>query len=246
MKIKTLKDFNFKGKKVLVRCDFNVPIQNGKILDDFRIKIALPTIKFLKKEGAKILLISHLGDPGGKRVQELSLAPIVNYLQKLLKSRVKKVNEISDKEIQWEKNEILVLENIRFWEGEEKCDMQFAKLLASFGEIFVNEAFSVAHRKHASVYLLPKLLPACIGFNFEKELKTLETFLRKIKKPLVILIGGKKIETKAPIIKRFLKIADWILVNHPIGEEIKSGNFSFKSSKKIIFPQPTENNLDLD
>lgn len=247
MKIKTIKNLkNLKGKKVIVRCDFNVPLKNGKILDDFRIKAAFPTIKYLLSKKAQIILISHLGDPGGKKKEELSLKPIANYLRKKLRVKVSLLEDIPSQIPPKKEKTIFLLENIRFWEGEEKCDLEFAKKIAKLGEIFVNEAFSASHRKHASLYLLAKLLPSYLGICFENELKNLEKFLKSPKKPLICLIGGKKIETKAPLIEKFLEMADWILVNHLIWHEIKEKMPQLKDSSKIIYPIDGVNeNLDI-
>lgn len=237
MKLKTIKNLkNLKEKKVILRCDFNVPLKKGKILDDFRIKAAFPTIKYLLSKKAQILLISHLGDPKGKKVEELSLKPIANYLKRKLGVKITLFKEIPQELHFSGKKEIFLLENIRFWEGEEKCEMEFAKKIAQLGEIYVNEAFSVSHRKHASVYLLPQLLPSYLGLCFEKEIKNLEKFLKSPKRPLVVLVGGAKIETKAPLIEKFLEMADWILVNHLIWKEIQEKTPNLQNSPKIIHP----------
>jgi len=244
--MKTLEQGHFEGKRVLVRCDFNVPVEKGKVLDDFRILKALETINFLIEKKAKVILISHFGDPEGKRIKELNLDPVAKKLEEFLNQKVKKLKEAIGKKVEKEifsmkEGEVLLLENIRFYPGEEKCDLDFAKNLAKLGEIYVNEAFSVCHRKHASVYLLPKLLPSFVGFQLKKELENLENFLKNYQKPLVCLIGGKKIKDKAPLVKKFSEIADWILVNHLIWEELTKSQIEIKNKEKILSPVDSVN-----
>jgi len=241
MKAQKLNQGNFEGKRVLVRCDFNVPIENGKVLDDFRILKALDTIKFLIEKKAKVILISHFGDPEGKRIESLSLDPVAKRLEELLNQKVKKLNEAIGEEVEKEvssmkEGEVLLLENIRFYPGEENCDLEFGENLAKLGELFVNEAFSVCHRKHASVYLLPKLLPSFFGFQLERELENLENFLKNYQRPLVCLIGGKKIKDKAPLVKKFSEIGDWVLVNHLIWEELIKSQIEIEHKEKILPP----------
>jgi len=241
MEIKTLDQGNFEEKRVLVRCDFNVPVENGKVLDDFRILKALETINFLIEKKAKVILISHFGDPEGKRIEKLNLDPIAKKIEELLTQKVKKLNEAIGEEVEREvfsmkRKEVLLLENIRFYLGEKTCDLNFAKNLAKLGEIYVNEAFSVCHRKHASIYLLPKLLPSFCGFQLKKELENLENFLDNYQTPLVCLIGGRKIKDKAPLVKKFSEIADWILVNQLIWEELIKSQIEIKNKEKILAP----------
>lgn len=239
--IKKIKDFDFCGKRVLVRCDFNVPIKEGKILDDFRIKTALPTIKFLVEKKAKIILISHFGDPEGKVVEELRLDPVAKHLEKLLNKKVLKLSACLGEEVEkavfsLKEGEILMLENIRFCPEEENNDLNFAEKLSQLGEIFINEGFSVSHRQHASVVSIPKFLPSGIGFLFEKEIFNLEKFLKEYKKPLVVLVGGKKIKDKAPLVEKFSEIADWILINHLISDQMKKINLKVNQPEKVLSP----------
>ena len=207
--IKTLK--NLKNKKVLVRVDFNVPIKNGKILDDFRLKAAMSTIKYLQKKKAKIILISHFGNPKSKKDLKYSLKPVAKYL------KIKFVNDCLGKKVEKAVKEmkpcqVILLENLRFYEGEKKNDQVFAKQLASLGDIYVNEAFSVCHRASASIISLPKFLSAYTGLNLEKEIKKLKQVLKKPKKPFLIILGGVKISTKIGILKNLAKKADYILI----------------------------------
>ena len=239
MKTKTIKDFDFKGKRVLVRCDFNVPFEGAKILDDFRIRAALPTLNYLREKKAKIILISHLGKPEGKIVEELRLDKVAKHLEKLIGEKVEKLDSILGKEVKervfsLKDGEILMLENIRFDQREEKNDIEFAKELAKLGQFFVNEAFSVSHRAHATVALLPKILPSFIGFLFEKEIGVLENFLKNYKKPLVALIGGKKVKDKAKLIQKFSEIADFVFVNHLIKAEIEKEKIQVRQN--VVFP----------
>lgn len=240
-------DFELKGKRVLVRCDFNIPLKGKRPKGDLRIKRTLPTINFLIKNKAKTILISHLGDPAGKIIESLRLDPVAKILEKLLKKKIVKSKEVIGKETEkkafnLKEGEVLLLENVRFHPGEEKKDENFIKELARLGEIYINEAFSVSHRDHASVSGLPKKLPAAIGFEFEEELKNLENFLKNYERPLVILMGGKKIEDKAPLLRKFLEIGDWILVNHLMSLEIEKLKIL---DKKILKPIDGQDSSDI-
>lgn len=223
MKIRTLSALkNLKGKKVLLRVDFNVPIKNNKIQDDIRIRESLKTIKHLKKMGAKIIIMTHLGRPDGKVVKELRLNLVAIRLAKLLKGKVKKMDEIMgskvEKEIGKLKNGgIILLENIRFDKGEEACDKGFTKRLAALGEIFVNDAFGTAHRRHASTAGLADFLPSYSGFLIEKEMKALSPLVhKKPAAPLTMIFGGAKIDTKIGVIKNFIGKADYFLIGGAI------------------------------
>lgn len=180
---------NIRGKTALVRVDFNVPVKNGKVLDDFRIKKALPTIKFLQKKGAKVILISHLGENGKE-----SMKPVADCLRKYIKK------------------DITLLENIRKHPGEKKNDLKFAKKLSKLGDFYVNDAFSVSHREHASVVGIPKFLPSYAGFQLEKEIKNLSKVFKKPKRPFLFILGGAKFSTKMPLIKRYIKLADQVFI----------------------------------
>lgn len=220
MKINTLKDLkNFKGKKVLLRVDFNVPInEKGDIQDDTRISEVLDTIKFLKKGGAKIIIMSHLGRPEGEVDETLRLTKIAEHLGKLLKTKVEKSNEILGKETEkliasLKDGEILMLENIRFSPEEEKCGEKFTKDLASLGEIFVNDAFGTAHRNHASTAGIAKYLPSYAGKLMQREIAALSPLLEKEPtRPLTMIFGGAKVDTKIGVIRNFLKKADYFLI----------------------------------
>lgn len=192
--IKSIKSIskNLKGKTALVRVDFNVPIENGKVLDDFRIKASLPTIKFLLKKEAKIILITHLGKDG-----RVSLEPVIK--------RFFAISKIAQ-------NKVTFFDNIRKFSGEIKNDLVFAKKLATLGDIYINEAFPESHREVASIVLLPKLLPAYAGFQLEAEIKNLTRAFKKIKHPFLFILSGAKFSTKMPLIKKYLKLADYVFV----------------------------------
>lgn len=216
--MKTVKDFNVKNKRVILRSDFNVSLdEKGNILDDFRIKEAIPTIEYLIKKGAKVILMSHLGKPKGKVVEDLRLNFIQEKLMEYLDLSVVKAQDCLGKEIEeWvsemKSGEILLLENLRFHKEEEENDDNFAKELSKLGDIYINDAFSVSHRAHASIVGIPKYLPSGIGFLFEKEIKTLSRVLKNPQRPLAVIIGGDKIESKINLACQFLEKADYLIL----------------------------------
>jgi 3-phosphoglycerate kinase len=226
---KTIKDINLKNKKVILRVTYDVPLKkngNGWIVaDDSRIKISIPTIEYLLKQNCKIILISYLGRPHGKVIEDLRLKPVVKKLiDQLANKKIKIIylkdcvgKEVKKKIEEMKTNEIILLENTRFYPEEEKNDLKFAKKLANLGEVFINDAFAQSHRIHASTVGITKFLPSAMGLNFEKEIKILTKIKTNSKKPLVIIIGGIKINTKIEVIKNFLKQADWILIGGVAG-----------------------------
>lgn len=228
MVLKTIKRIkNLKNKKVLVRVDFNVPIKKGEIKEDFRIKSALPTIRYLKRKKAKIILISHLGRPTKKTKKEFSLKPVAFYLSKLLRKKIKFVPDCIGKKVKKEieeikEGEIILLENLRFYKGEEQNDEDFAKQLAGLADIYINDAFSVSHRIHASVEKITKFLPSYAGFLLEKEIKILSSVFEKPKHPLCLVLGGVKLKTKLPLIKRFISVADHIIIGGALANTLLS------------------------
>jgi len=241
--MRTLKSFEVKGKRVLVRCDFNVPLaqKRGIILDDFRIRKTIPTIEYLIEKGAKLLLMSHLGRPGGKVVESLRLTPIQNRLMEYLDVSVTKAPDCVGEEIEkWSREmqpgEILLLENLRFHKEEAENNKGFAKELAKLGDIYINDAFSVCHRNHASIVGIPKYLPSGAGFLLEKEIKVLSQIIKNPKRPLIAIIGGKKVKTKSKLIDKISEIADFILINWLIAEELKGKNIQLKYPQKIVEP----------
>jgi phosphoglycerate kinase len=214
---KTIKDMDFHGKKVLVRVDFNVPIKNGVVGDDTRIKAALPTLNYLLENGAALILCSHLGRPKDKPVPEFSMKPVADHLGKLLGKPVKfseecigPVAESAAKAIK--PGEILVLENTRFYPGETKNDPEMAKQLAELADAYVNDAFGSAHRAHASTEGVAKFLPGVAGFLMEKEIQYLGDAVSNPKRPFVAILGGAKISDKIGVIQNLLGKADQVLI----------------------------------
>jgi phosphoglycerate kinase len=241
--MRTLNSFEVKGKRVLVRCDFNVPLaqEQGIILDDFRVKKTLPTIEYLIKKGAKVILMSHLDRPGGKVVESLRLTPIQNRLMEYLDISVTKAPDCVGKEIEkWSREmqpgEILLLENLKFHKGEEENDESFAKELAKLGDFYINDAFGSCHQVYASIVGVPKYLPSGAGFLLEKEIEILNELLEKPKKPLIAIIGGKKAETKARLINKISEIADYVLIGWLMKKGIKEKGISLNYPQKIIEP----------
>ena len=200
---------NLDKKKILLRLDLNIPIQNGIITDSTRIDKILPTLRYLLKYDCKIIIISHIGRPKGKIDLKLSMKPVCNYLTNKLNEKIKfvseKIYEINLNSLFLKLNEkILVLENIRFYEGEEKNDKDFAKKLSKLGDIYVNDAFSCSHRAHASVTKITDFLPSFCGLQMNQEINALKKITTEIKQPITCIIGGSKISTKINIIKNLI------------------------------------------
>lgn len=226
MNKKTIKDIDVAGKRVLVRVDFNVPLdENRKITDDRRIQAALPTIKYLLDKGAKVILMSHLGRPktddAGKvlpdSVAAFNLDPVAKRLSELLGKDVKKVNdcigdEVRDAAMNMKDGDVLLLENVRFYKAETKNDPEFAKQLAALGEIFVNDAFGSAHRAHASTEGVAHDLPAVAGFLMEKELDYLGKAISNPERPFTAILGGAKVADKIPVIDNLLTKVDTLII----------------------------------
>jgi len=236
---------NLEGKRVLLRLDLNVPLKNGKVIDDFRIKKVIPTIKFLKSKKAKVVVISHIGR-GGKD----SLKPVAKYM------KVKFFPKTIGKEVEtfisnMKDGDVVVLENLRKNKGEEKNDIKFAKSLSYLGDIYVNDAFSVSHRKHASIVLLPKLLPSYCGILLKDEIKNL-SIPTKIPRPFLFILAGAKFNTKLPLIRKYLSVADNVFVGGALAnnffkaqgwdvgkslvEKDNTDLKKFMKSKKLILP----------
>ncbi|WP_370931382.1 phosphoglycerate kinase [Bartonella sp. DGB1] len=216
MKIKNLDNINVNGKTILVRLDLNVPLINGQIVDTIRIDRSIETIQELQKNNAKIVLMSHFGRPE-KADKNLSLRPIGHYLEQILNSKVKFLEDsIGAKVVEAVKNihngEIILLENLRFHAGEQKNDRDFAQKLASLGDLIVQDALSVAHRKHASTYGIAEFLPMVAGRALEKELNALEIGLEKPQTPVVAIVGGAKVSTKIDLLENLVKKVNALII----------------------------------
>jgi len=214
---KTIRDINLKGKRVLLRADYNVPVKDGKITDDYRIKQSLPTVQYLLDHGAAVIICSHLGRPDGKPDPQASLKPVSARLQKLLGHGVRFADDCIGPATEAEAKtlkpgDILLLENLRFHAEEEADDANFAKKLASLADVFVQDGFGVVHRAHASTDAVTKYLPSVSGLLLEKEVNTITNVMESPKRPLMAVIGGAKISDKIEILKRFIDIADFVAI----------------------------------
>jgi len=255
---------NLNNKKILLRLDLNVPLDDGKIADTTRIDKILPTLNFLINQNSKIIILSHVGRPKGKFLSKLSLKPICdelsNKLNKNVKLITKNLNEINKEDLFKDLNEnIIMLENIRFYSEEEKNDYEFAKHLASLADIYVNDAFSCSHRAHASIHAISNFLPSFSGLQLDLEVDALKKITSEIKKPITCIIGGSKISTKINIIKNLIPKFDNIIIvggmannvikymGHNIGKSLQEeiSNLTIeeifsllkKEKCKIIFPK---------
>ncbi|ACK60993.1 TPA: phosphoglycerate kinase [Bacillus thuringiensis] len=217
MNKKSIRDVDLKGKRVFCRVDFNVPMKEGKITDETRIRAALPTIQYLVEQGAKVILASHLGRPKGQVVEEMRLTPVAARLGELLGKDVKKADEAFGPVAQemvaaMNEGDVLVLENVRFYAGEEKNDAELAKEFAALADIFVNDAFGAAHRAHASTAGIADYLPAVSGLLMEKELDVLGKALSNPERPFTAIIGGAKVKDKIGVIRHLLDKVDNLII----------------------------------
>lgn len=213
----TVRDIDLKGKRVLIRVDYNVPMENGEIESDYRITQSLPTLQYLVENECKIVIISHLGRPDGRPDKKYSLRPTAVRLSELLKRPVNFVddcvgNEVIDAVDKLKSGEIVMLENVRFHSEEEANDLGFAKKLARYGDIFVQDAFGVVHHGAVSVSEIPKLIPGVAGLLVEKEVDTITSVMEQPERPLAAIIGGAKISDKIKVLERFIDIADFIAI----------------------------------
>lgn len=216
---KTVRDIDVSGKRVLVRCDFNVPMKDGEITDDIRITAALPTIQYLQEQGAKVILMSHMGRPKGEAKPEFSLKPVADRLSKLLGKDVifAASDVVVDDQVKAAADalgagEIMLLENVRYRKEETKNEEPFTGQLAALGEIFVNDAFGTAHRAHCSTAGLAKYMPSVSGFLIEREVKFLGDALDSPQRPFVAIMGGAKVADKIPVIENLLKKVDALII----------------------------------
>ncbi|MFQ5813595.1 MAG: phosphoglycerate kinase [Anaerolineae bacterium] len=214
---KTVRDVEVEGKRVLMRVDFNVPLAEGKVTDDTRIRAVLPTINYLLEHGAKVILMSHLGRPKGKVVDDLRLDPVAERLSELLNRPVRKLDDCVGPEVEaavaeMQSGDVILLENTRFHPGEKANDPAFARKLASLADVFVNDAFGAVHRAHASTVGVAEHLPSVAGFLMEKEITFLGQALAAPKHPFVAILGGAKISGKIGVIENLLTKVDGLLI----------------------------------
>jgi phosphoglycerate kinase len=217
MNKRSVRDLDVRGKRVLVRVDFNVPVKNGEVTDDTRIRRAIPTIKYLLEQGAQPILISHLGRPKGKPDPKYAMDPVAKRLEELLGAPVLKLDaavgpEVEEALNEWDGEGVVLLENSRFYPGETKNDPEFSEQLASLADLYVDDAFGAAHRAHATVVGVAELLPAAAGFLMEEELDNLDKVLRAPERPFVAILGGAKVSDKLGVIESLLQVADTILI----------------------------------
>ncbi|MBI4146406.1 phosphoglycerate kinase [Candidatus Woesearchaeota archaeon] len=256
--MRSIKEVKVGGKTVLLRVDFNVPLRQGKVANDERIRAALPTINWLRKNKAKVVILSHLGRPEGKVVEEYRLKPVAEHLQKILKQPVHYAldcigSEVEDTAKSLHECDIMLLENVRFYQEEEQNNENFAQKLASIANIYCNDAFGVSHRAHASVHAITHYLPSYAGFLLQKEINSLETLLKQPKRPYIAILGGAKVSDKIGVIQALLKKVDALLIGgammftffkalgHEVGkskveEEKTTLAKELLKSKKIILP----------
>ena len=243
---KTIEDIDVAGKKVLVRCDFNVPIKNGVISDDKRIRESLRTIRYLAEHGARVILCSHLGRPKDEESKKAcTLAPVAQRLSELLGKEVKFTTDIIGDEAHamaasLNDGDIMVIENVRFYKEETKNDPEFAKALASLADIFVNDAFGTAHRAHASTAGVADYLPAVCGYLIQKEISIMGGALKEPKRPFVAILGGAKVSDKIGVINNLIEKVDTLIIGGAMAY-----TFNAARGKKIADSKFEEDKLDL-
>ncbi len=214
---KTIKDFDVKGKKVFCRVDFNVPMENGQITDETRIVAAIPTIEYLAEQGAIVILASHLGRPKGEVVEELRMDPVAQRLSELMNKPVLKTDAVHGPEVdqaisQMKNGDLLLIENVRFDAGETTNDPQLVEAFTNMADLYVNDAFGTAHRKHASTAGVAEKLPAAAGFLLEKEIDVLGRALESPQRPFTAIIGGVKVKDKINVIDNLLEKVDYLMI----------------------------------
>jgi phosphoglycerate kinase len=217
MNKKSVRDIDVNGKRVFCRVDFNVPMNNGVVTDDTRIVAVLPTIKYLIENGAKVILASHLGRPKGKVVEELRLTPVAEKLSQYINKRVLKTDEAFGGNVEatvakMNNGDVLLLENVRFYPGEEENDLELAKAFAKFSDIYVNDAFGAAHRAHSSTSGIAKYIPSVSGMLLEKELNVLGKALSNPERPFTAIVGGSKVKDKIGVIENLLDKVDNLII----------------------------------
>ena len=217
MNKKSIRDVELAGKRVFCRVDFNVPMQDGVITDDTRIRAAVPTIRFLMEAGAKVILASHFGRPKGQVVEEMRLTPVSSHLSTLLDKQVRKLDDSKGAEVEavverMENGDVILLENVRFHAGEEKNDPELAKSFAALADLFVNDAFGAAHRAHASTAGIAQYIPAVAGLLMEKEIRFMGGALTRPERPFTAIVGGAKVKDKIAVIENLLTKVDHLII----------------------------------
>lgn len=218
MPLRTIHNLDFKGKKVLYRVDYNVPLtEDGKIMDETRIRETLPTLNYMREKGAKVIILTHLGRPKGEKKEEFSLNPVSHKLSELLGFHVPLIEDIFSEETKnivnnLKEKDVILFENLRFYKEEEKGSDEFAEKLSEFGDIYVSDAFAVSHRANTSVFLLPSIMPSYAGFLMEKEYNILSKLIKNPERPFVLIIGGAKISDKIGVLKNLVNVVDTILI----------------------------------
>lgn len=258
--MRSIRDLEFAGKQVLLRQDLNVPFENGKILDDFRLEQSVPTIQYLAEAKARIIILAHFGRPEpiwkvsrstlsfdrvprrmtGQIPKEESLRPIVSRLQELVGKPIRFIADPIGEQVQsllgrLKSGEIALLENIRFYKGEEENDPVFAKILASLGDLYINDAFGACHRAHASIVGIARYLPSAPGLLLEKEIEALSKIREHAEKPLVVLVGGAKVQDKANFLKAVSQQADSILLGNLISREVKEKGIEVSPKTELVY-----------
>ena len=250
--LRKIQDAEIRGKTVLLRADLDVPFANGIIADDSRLKASISTVEYLTNQNCKIITCGHLGRPSsanGKQTTDYSLEPVAKwFLEKFGKESLEetKIDGFSGWQI---KENLFLLENLRFFEGEEKNDEEFAEKLAALSEIYVNDAFASSHRAHASTSGVPKILPHFAGFHLQKEVETLSKVLENPKRPLTVVIGGAKIETKLPVVEKMHGFSDFVLVGGEIAEHtrelLKVAHEKTKRRSELLVADLTSDQKDI-
>ena len=237
MRKKTVRDIDLANKRVLVRVDFNVPLKDGEVTDDSRIRAALPTIEYLREQNCRVILMSHLGRPKDGPDPAFALDPVAARLGLLLNSPVRKLDELSGPGVEiavgaMQPGDVILLENSRFDPREKKNDPELVQELARLGDVFVNDAFSAAHRAHVTTAGLAGVLPAVAGLSMEKEVTALEGLLAEPKRPFVVVLGGAKVTDKIKVIDRFLDLADRLLIGGAMSTTfLKAKGYAVGASK---------------
>lgn len=239
---KTIKDLDLNGKTVLLRADYNVPLERDKIIDDYRIQQSIPTIKYLLDKGVKLIICSHLGRPDGKPNPDFSLFPVAKRLGELLGNDIVSFvpdcigTEVEKAVTVLQPGHVLLLENLRFHPEEEQNDDHFAGLLASLAEVFVQDGFGVVHRAHASTVAITKFLPSVAGFLLEKEVDNITNVMENPKRPLMAVIGGAKISDKIDVLNKFIDIADIVAVGGAMANTFLAAE-DIRVAKSVIEPE---------